>query len=69
MDQAKICRINELSRKSKTTGLTPEEKAEQQVLREEYIQAFRGNLKSTLDSIIIVDKDGNRRELKPRDKN
>ena len=32
-----IERINELARKSRTEGLTPEEKAEQQKLRQEYI--------------------------------
>lgn len=66
MDQAIINRINELSKKSKIIGLTPEEKIEQQELRQKYIKAFRNNLQSTLDSIVIVDKDGNKRELKPK---
>jgi len=56
MEQAKILRINELAKKSKTVGLTPEEKEEQQKLRQEYIEAFRNNLKATLDRIIITDK-------------
>lgn len=64
MDQKKIGRINELSRKQKTTGLTPEEKEEQKLLRQEYIQSFRNNLKSTLDSMVIVDETGNRRVLR-----
>ena len=34
MTNEKIARINELARKSKTTGLTEAEKAEQQVLRQ-----------------------------------
>lgn len=68
MDKNKIARINELSKKSKTTGLTSEEKAEQQALRTEYIKTFRNNLKTTLDSIVVVDKNGNRSELKPTDK-
>ena len=67
MDQSRIIRINELSKKSRTEGLSIDEKVEQQALREEYIQAFRGNLKSTLDSIVIVDKKGNQRALKPKD--
>ena len=33
MTQEKIARINELAKKSKTTGLTDAEKAEQQALR------------------------------------
>lgn len=64
MDELMIKRINELSRKSKTIGLTEEEKNEQQELRKKYIEAFRSNLKSTLDSIVIVDADGNRRALR-----
>ncbi len=64
MDQKKIQRINELSKKSKTSGLTAEEKAEQQVLRKEYIEAFRSNLKSTLDTIVVVDEKGNKKPLK-----
>ena len=34
MTQEKIARINELAHKSKTTGLTDAEKAEQQTLRQ-----------------------------------
>lgn len=66
MDQNKINRINELSRKAKTTGLTPEEKQEQQILRSEYINEFRNNLKSTLDTIVIVDEHGNKKPLKQK---
>lgn len=64
MDEKFIARINELAKKAKTYGLTEEEKKEQQLLRQEYIKAFRGNLQSTLDSIVVVDKDGNRRVLR-----
>ena len=54
--QEKIDRINQLAAKSKTAeGLTEEELAEQQVLRKEYIAAFRANLKKQLDNIEIVD--------------
>jgi uncharacterized protein YnzC (UPF0291/DUF896 family) len=67
MDKTKIERINELSKKSKTVGLTDKEKEEQQVLRAQYIKSFRENLKSTLDSMVIVDKDGNKKYLKKQD--
>ncbi len=43
----KIQRINELARQSRERELTPEEKAEQKALREEYIAAFRSNLKAS----------------------
>lgn len=64
MERTKIDRINELARKSRETGLTEEEKAEQQKLRQEYIAAFRGNLKKQLDNIEVVRPDGTRESLK-----
>ncbi|HIT14615.1 MAG TPA: DUF896 domain-containing protein [Candidatus Scatomonas merdigallinarum] len=53
-----INRINELARKAKKEGLTPEEKAEQDRLRREYIAAVRMNLKTQLDNINIQELDG-----------
>ena len=53
-----IKRINELANKSKTIGLTEEEKEEQQKLRKEYIQIFRGNMKETLMNVKVVDQEG-----------
>ncbi|RCX20005.1 uncharacterized protein YnzC (UPF0291/DUF896 family) [Anaerobacterium chartisolvens] len=64
MDAVKIQRINELSRKSKVGSLTPQERDEQQQLRQEYISAFKGNLKATLDSIVLCDKEGNTKKLR-----
>lgn len=58
MDQRGIDRINELARKSKTTGLSSEEKAEQAKLRKEFIAEVRMNLRSQLDNIDIREKDG-----------
>lgn len=58
MKQEQIERINELARKSKTTGLTPEEKEEQKKLRAEYIESVRMNLRTQLDNINIQEKDG-----------
>ena len=58
MKQEQIERINELARKSKTTGLTPEEKEKQKKLRAEYIASVRMNLRTQLDNINIQEKDG-----------
>ena len=58
MDELKIARINELARKSKGSGLTEEEKKEQAQLRKEYIAAIRMNIRTQLDQISIVEKDG-----------
>ncbi len=58
MDEQKIKRINELYRKSKAEGLTGEERREQKLLREEYLESIRGNLRSQLNNIDIREKDG-----------
>jgi len=47
----KIERINELARKAKAEGLDEDEKAEQQILRREYIDSFKANLRAQLDQI------------------
>lgn len=63
MEKHKIERINYLARKSKAEGLTDEEKAEQQTLRDEYRAGFVRNLKAQLDNTYVVDPNGNKRKL------
>lgn len=58
MDEQKIARINELYRRSKAEGLTQEELKEQKLLRLEYIEAIRKNLRGQLDNIDIKEQDG-----------
>ena len=53
---AMIKRINELAHKKKSTGLTPEELAEQKELYKLYLANIRGQLKSQLDNITVVDE-------------
>ena len=53
MDKKLIDRINQLSRKSKAEGLSPEEKAEQQDLRKEYLTEFRSNFRQQLQNVEI----------------
>lgn len=50
-----INRINELAHKSKSVGLTAEEREEQKFLRRAYIDSFKENLRAQLDRIEIVD--------------
>lgn len=67
MDQKKIDRINELSRKARTPeGLTEAEQSERAALRREYVDAVVGNLKAQLDNTYIVDEQGNKTKLKMR---
>ena len=58
MTNEKIARINELARKSKTTGLTEAEKAEQQALRQEYVADVKASLRAQLANTSIKEPDG-----------
>ncbi|WP_306220149.1 DUF896 domain-containing protein [Cohnella sp. WQ 127256] len=51
-----IKRINELSRKNKTDGLSESEVEERDTLRRQYIAIFKQNFRSELDRIEIVDE-------------
>ena len=63
MEKYKIDRINELAHKSKAEGLTDEEKAEQHQLRQEFLDAIRADVRASLESIEIVDDNGNSDKL------
>ena len=58
MTNEKIARINELAKKSKTTGLTDAEKAEQQALRQEYVADVKASLRAQLNNTSIKEPDG-----------
>ena len=58
MTEEKIQRINELYNKAKTEGLTEEEKKEQQVLRKQFIDDFKRNLRGQLNNISVKEADG-----------
>ena len=66
MKKGDIERINELARKAKTVGLTPEENEERAKLRRAYIDSVVGDLRQQLDNTYIVDSKGNKRKLRPR---
>ncbi len=59
MNEKKLARINELAKKQRTVGLNEEEKKEQQELRQKYIQAFRASMRQNLESIKVIDEEGN----------
>lgn len=56
MEKEKIERINYLAKKSREQELSPEEKAEQAQLRQEYLKGIRLSLKSQLDNIEFADE-------------
>lgn len=65
MEKAKIDRINALAKKSKTSeGLTPEERAEQAALRQEYLAQWRSAVIASLDNTYIQYSDGSRKKLR-----
>lgn len=66
MTQEKIDRINFLARKQKAEGLTDDEKAEQKELRREYIESFKNSLISQLENTYIVEPDGTKRKVGPK---
>lgn len=59
-----IARINELSRKNKSVGLTDTEKTERDQLRQQYLINFKSNFKQQLDGIKYVE-DEDRDDNKP----
>ena len=64
MKQEKIDRINALAKKAKSeAGLTPEEMVERDLLRQEYVAAYRNNLVAQLENTYIVEPDGTKHKL------
>lgn len=66
MTSEKLNRINELARKAKSEGLSPAETAERDRLRKEYIAEYRASLRSQLDNMYVLDKDGNEIPIKKK---
>lgn len=59
LSKEKLERISELSRKSKSIGLSIEEAKEQSALRKEYLETFRTTMRDTIESVKVVDSEGN----------
>ncbi|MBQ5994794.1 MAG: DUF896 domain-containing protein [Clostridia bacterium] len=64
METPRLKRINELAKKEREKGLTPEEKLEQQELRAEYLAVFKNNFVNQLEHTYIVDEKGNKRKVR-----
>ena len=61
-----IQRINELARKAKAQGLTPEEAQEQKRLRQEYLDSVRKNLVSQLENMSILEPVGTKKKVQKK---
>ena len=66
--QETINRINELAKKAKTEGLTPEETVERDKLRRIYIDSVKANLVGQLENTYLVDEKGNKTKLTDKKK-
>ena len=59
-----ITRINQLAKKAKAEGLTPEEIVERDKLRRIYIDSVKASLTGQLDNTYILRPDGSKEKLK-----
>jgi len=59
LDKKKIERINYLANKSKSEGLTAQEKEEQQKLRKDYLKNIRQSFKNQFKTMTVIDTEGN----------
>jgi len=64
MEGMNLKRINELTAISRQRELTAEEQAERQQLRQEYLKAFRAQMRQHLDSTVVEYPDGSRMPLR-----
>lgn len=66
MTEELLQRINFLAKKSREEGLTEAEKEEQAALRQQYIREFRQGMENTMNSVYIMDKDGNKKKIEKK---
>lgn len=68
MENTKLNRINELARIAKKRSLTPEELAERDALRREYIAEWRRGAEQILENTYIQTPDGKKHKLQRKEK-
>ena len=67
MENSKLQRINELARLKKERPLTPEELAERDELRKEYIDEWRKGAIEILENTYVQTPDGKKHKLRRKD--
>lgn len=60
MEKRSLDRISELTRISRERALTQAEEAERKALRENYLKAFRGQMRAQLENTVVEYPDGSR---------
>ena len=68
MERSKLDRINELARLAKERELTPQELAERDTLRREYVAEWRRGAEQVLDNTYIQTPDGKKHKLQKKEK-
>ena len=68
MERSKLDRINELARLAKERELTPQERAERDTLRREYVAEWRRGAEQILENTYIQTPDGKKHKLQKREK-
>ena len=66
MEQKKLDRINELAHLAKERALSPEELAERDTLRKEYIEEWRRSTIAVLENTYIQTPDGKKHKLQKK---
>ncbi len=67
MENSKLQRINELARLKKERALTPDEIAERDELRKEYLDEWRKGAIEILENTYIQTPDGKKHKLQRKD--
>ena len=63
MEKRNLDRISELTRISRERDLTADEQAERQVLRQNYLKAFKSQMRAQLENTVVEYPDGSRTPL------
>ena len=66
MENSLLNRINELAKLSKERALTPQEVAERDLLRKQYIAEWRAGAEQVLQNTYVVTPDGQKHPLRKK---
>jgi len=58
LTREKIERLNDLAKKKRLGVLSAQEAQEQQALRKEYLENFRGSMRETIENTTVIDPNG-----------